>query len=103
MKDAPTRKLPAVSANGGGKPNFHNLAGPADDTHSANWRDYPADDIRGVISAVTGVGSGITFGCTSDGGALSVALLTSGEQPAKYYFTSVAQFEQWAQRLYQSV
>lgn len=53
-----------------------------------------AETVHDAIAAWTDLGHAITFGLTSDGGAISVSMLHHGKRDARY-FTSVAELEDW--------
>lgn len=49
------------------------------------WDEVDAAAVAALVYAVTNAGDGITFGRTSDGGALSVCILTDGPPHKEYY------------------
>lgn len=55
-----------------------------------------SDTLADAIASWTGRGYAITFGRTSDGGALGVHLLAGGEKRSRY-FTDVAELENFLQ------
>lgn len=54
---------------------------------SITWGDAPDSLLSSVIENVVEAGSLISFGRTSDGGALVLSILDSGE-PTKFYFAN---------------
>ncbi len=99
MKDAPKR---SATTKGNQQSLHSHLRGSgdfADDVNIFTWGGVNQADLVTVISLITDGGSGITLGRTSDGGALSLAILTTGESPDKYYFTHADQFAAFAARV----
>lgn len=56
------------------------------------WKDVDGPSIKRCIAAVTSTGDAITFGRTSDGGALAVTIL-SGAERHKLYASQVEEAE----------
>lgn len=65
---------------------------------TVSWRECDAECLLAAIAAVTEAGHALTFGRTSDGGALSVTLLAGGT-PHKLYPSTAAQAEDLMSRL----
>lgn len=65
---------------------------------AVSWREVDAECLAAAVAAVTDAGHAITFGRTSDGGALSLTLLVAGT-PHKTYPSSAAQAEDLLTRL----
>lgn len=65
---------------------------------AVSWREVDPENLSAAIAAVTEAGHAITFGRTSDGGALSLTLLVAGT-PHKTYPTSAANAEDLLSRL----
>lgn len=49
------------------------------------WDEVDAMAVYALVAAVTNAGDAVTFGRTSDGGALSVCILTDGPPHKEYY------------------
>ena len=99
MKDAPKR----TQRTNGARQDLRGYLRGADDNEErglgATWAMVDSSQLAAVVNLVTDGGRGITLGRTSDGGALSVAILATGEQPDKYYFTDPGQFAAFASRI----
>lgn len=65
---------------------------------AVSWRDVDPESMVAAVAAITEAGHAITFGRTSDGGALSLTLLVAGT-PHKVYPTSAGQAEDLLSRL----
>lgn len=70
-----------------------------------NWRDVPSADIAEVVQWVTGAGEGIILGCTSDGGALSITILSGDDRVRQFPATIQAwdAFLAWVRDEYQDL
>lgn len=62
------------------------------------WADVSADTLAQAVAHWTEGGHAITFGCTSDGGALSISLL-SGGKPFKLYAATAEEAEALLERV----
>lgn len=68
-----------------------------------DWRDVPATDIGTVIQFITAAGEAVILGCTSDGGALSITVLSGDERIRQFPATLQAwdSFRDWVTDEYQ--
>lgn len=64
-------------------------------------RAVDAETLHGAVASWTEQGHAITFGRTSDGGAVSVTLLAGGQRKSRY-FPDVAELESFLQLIAQS-
>lgn len=99
MKDAPKTGNASRRASAHNGVNWDAFGANEPDAHASEWAQTDASDVATVVQLCTDLGYGVTFGRTSDGGALSLAILISGEQPRKFYFTSKEQFHTFTTRL----
>ena len=72
------------------RPNYRGLG-------SVGWIDIPDAVIGAMVGVVTRAGGAIMLGVTSDGGALSICILTGSSKIKEYPRTEaeVASFLQW--------
>lgn len=69
------------------------------------WRDIPTEGIAELVRWVTGAGEGIILGCTSDGGALSITILSGDDRVRQFPATIQAWdvFIAWVRDEYQDL
>lgn len=77
--------------NAGGR--YSKLAGAGTKKAPIVWSQVSGPKIKECIGFVTGCGDAVTFGRTTDGGALSVTVL-SGAERIKQYATTPGEAEQ---------
>lgn len=82
-----------TSGNGNGSGGRYGSIGRKPNAEPVSWGKVPGPAIKDAIGFVTQAGDAITFGRTSDGGALSVTVL-SREARYKFYASTVAEAEE---------
>lgn len=68
-----------------------------------DWRDIPAVEIGTMVQFITSSGEAVILGCTSDGGAVSITIL-SGDDRIRQFPASVQAwdvFRDWVTDSYQ--
>lgn len=76
---APARRFPPPPGA------FAFLAGREEPKEPVTLANVDADGLKAAIAAWTDQGHAITFGRTSDGGAISVSLLAGGQRKSQYF------------------
>lgn len=70
------------------KPNRYAKLAAKRTTSTITWAQVDGPTIKRAIDAITSCGDAITFGRTSDGGALSITILSGADRP-KFYASEV--------------
>lgn len=93
---APARRLSTPAGA------FAFLAGKQEEREPISLRNCDPEQLHAAIAAWTDQGHAITFGRTSDGGAVSVSLLAGGQRKSQY-FPEVAALEDFLALVARSV